>query len=810
MPQMGMDKFLLQYFMCLRFADMSPEVRATFDTYVKANDFKGDFRGNMKTWADNCLERDPNNPKKYTLTPIQLDSIISGLNDEELEKLYKKFLDAFSNMHVNIDKIDIGDKETHGFVNSNFGPGRIFENATATLEAEKDIKQIQQLLNGPNGQSIEIAISQSNWVTDFDRQSLLKGITTKRYNSDPAFAQKLKRVAEAVAYLSSYTFDNKSQSLFEGKQYKFTVDNWFNTKPSPDKLNAFRADLPSLMRTLHASKKTRTAFAQIGNGTEITSKFDDADKIMGFDNRDSNDYVPPKMEDELTPMQRLSEWAGDTYDAVLGKYLKFKGDRMFMSPQAKLIVQAMHKAKIKPTDGTSALIDKANDIKSALQYKTGSSVKHFDWFVKTMTTIKSAMPKAFAGALHHGTQLRAVVTEIIKMAVPKNNIDEAKTAMEVLSVMKYGMATSKAMETFRKESKNMSIFSDKGLSWNKNEGIQFVTNAFDKSLRFAFLGIGYGLTIAGNAFRLNNSKFKGRPDRIAKAQATRNKQNAADKAAFIRDTTARNDRLNTAMTNKQNERDALSSQFGITDENYDEQRVALDRARATEQRQKDELDKANDATKNAHKLFRQNQQYDANIKQAEDEIQNINNTIRQLGKSARDNLNGKPSHERKHIVDATNAKIAELRQQKDELKQNIAEFKDLKQQNEESPDWNSTVAANFDQKQQEYGRILNDNNDQESKLEQYKNATEDIQELQKRINENNQKMAQWDNTHTDKYAELMAYWDFLESGRDSQMGRMYSWKPRSAKTSQKKFDAAKEQMLATFMARHGARYQTAA
>ena len=61
--------------------------------------------------------------------------------------------------------------------------------------------------------------------------------------------------------------------------------------------------------------------------------------------------------------------------------------------------------------------------------------------------------------------MKALIRELIIKAVRENKIDEAKTAMEVLSVIKYGYTTSKIMDAIRKEP--LSIFSDKGLSWNK-------------------------------------------------------------------------------------------------------------------------------------------------------------------------------------------------------------------------------------------------------------------------------------------------------------------------------------------------------
>ena len=55
------------------------------------------------------------------------------------------------------------------------------------------------------------------------------------------------------------------------------------------------------------------------------------------------------------------------------------------------------------------------------------------------------MSRIFAGALNNSTHMKALIRELIIKAVRENKIDEAKTAMEVLSVIKYGYTTSKIM-----------------------------------------------------------------------------------------------------------------------------------------------------------------------------------------------------------------------------------------------------------------------------------------------------------------------------------------------------------------------------
>ena len=66
------------------------------------------------------------------------------------------------------------------------------------------------------------------------------------------------------------------------------------------------------------------------------------------------------------------------------------------------------------------------------------------------------------------------------------------------------------MNSLKEDKELFNFLSNKDLSWNKNEGVKFVTAAIDKSFRIACLGIGYGGTFAVNRFRRFGTKFNGR------------------------------------------------------------------------------------------------------------------------------------------------------------------------------------------------------------------------------------------------------------------------------------------------------------
>ena len=207
---------------------------------------------------------------------------------------------------------------------------------------------------------------------------------------------------------------------------------------------------------------------------------------LSYDDPKSEDYVQPKRSDELSFSETVAEWWGDTYSDVLEKYVKFKGDELFFSPEAKVICKHLSK-DLKKTDNLDAVLKNVATTKEKLTAaREFDAIKHLGWFEKTLNEMKAdpKMKKIWAGALQHGGKLQALVREVIIKAVKEDKIKEAKTTLELLSVLHFGFTTSKIMDTLGKE--EFKLFSDKDLSWNKTNGMQFVTNALDKSIKLPF------------------------------------------------------------------------------------------------------------------------------------------------------------------------------------------------------------------------------------------------------------------------------------------------------------------------------------
>ena len=790
MADVKMADFLLQYFMQLRFNEMPVEVRAKFDDYAK-ND---DFRGHMKEWkarlAGNSLPdpNDANGPWK--------------LSEDEWEELFREFQSAFRKMDTNrknfTNAVDfsVNNKDAIEFLDEYFGVGKLFDKATASAAAETQIQVLAGVLN-EHKDVLEIQLSEWGLTgADFSYNDLVKGIKDKKYNTDSDFQSKLKNVAY---YITAYTTNPyyKNDDLIRALDrhtYDFKdIQEGFDDKAvDPAKLAVFKTEYDILLRQLAHKDKVRNVFPS----DKIKSAFDTAKSNVAYDDKNSPDYIPPKRKDEITPLQRMSEWADETYADIFEKYTKFKGDRLYFSPNAKNIVAAIHKAKVKPTDGIKGVLDKAGDIEKGLLYKSPKATDHFKWFSKTMGELGSTMPKAFEGALRNGRQMRAIIEEMILIAVRDGKVDEAKTAMEVLSVIKYGYTTSKIMDALGKE--KLSIFSDGKLSWNKNEGMKFVTTALDKSIKTAFMGIGYGITMVGNAINLSGSKFKGKRGRLGSAQQAWEQQTLSTHQD-IQDQQRADE---ATLDANQQTLDNMNTRLGINSTNIDTHRQNLAQSQQREQNYNNLLQKAHEKQGNLPEQ----------IRSVNDELTNLNNALTQIN-NALVQAGARITWLQSEIANPATppANIATYQNELNYLQ--TAQIPQLRNQH-------TQVSDQINDKQHEITRLQNSqanmpaviqriedsinaqahtNQRDEIRLNTWTDAQDTVKFLTERINKRDEVLREWDDNHKDKYKELMAYWDMLETGRNTHMGKMYNWKPIKAGNAQKKFDGQKQTIISDYL-----------
>ena len=792
-----MNDFLLQYYMQLRFNHMPAEVRAKFNEYAK-ND---DFRGHMKDWKKNLMTNGANNP-------IPDPTEVGGaweLSNDEWEKLFRAFQDAFRAMDA--DKKSFKDnKDANDFLNEYFGDLHLFSNGVASNDAEQEIQGNFKTFLESNRQVLEVAFKQWGLTDgDFSYSDLMSGIQDKKYNTSPKFQKKIKDVAQYVAYYMRQpdfvnSLPNAQTNLpdFEKVEKGFDDD-----QIDPQKLDYFKRNHRDLLDTLNKKSKIYSVFKTYDKG-KISKLLDEATQKVDYGNKESDDYVPPKRDDELTPWQQLSKNIGDTWSDYMDKYIKFRGDRLYMSNSAKAIVKALDdkKVKMKPTDGLGKLVENTDAIKANLLYKSPTATKHFEWMAKTLKELQSTMPKAFAGALQNGRQMRALVSELIMTAVRDGKMDEAKTAMEVLSVIKYGYTTSKIMDALGKE--NLSVFSDKGLSWNKNEGVQFVTNAMDKSIKAAFMAVGYGITIAGNAYNLHGSKFNRATGRMKQAHDDFIQANDDAKNKKIAERNIENPLAQQRIQAEQN----VMAQTGITDATYAQHEQAYNTAKSDA---KQKLTVMNDADKRLKDANQKLESYDDLTQQ----INNANQTLPQIQQDLQrlqnalnnpNTYNGMPPQAANALAVDIQRQITDLQQQERDIQQSLPQLQQQQQQLLANPDIQSALAsrpqyqADFNAAQTSYNTAQQMADQLGDPVHKFKNAKDRVDELNRQIDARNDEINNWDDKHNDKFQELMAYWDFLETGRNTHTGNMYSWTPGSAAKKQKKFNGSArfQQYLAAY------------
>ena len=826
-----LDKFLLQFYMQMLFNEMPPEKFKTFTTYIANGD---DFRGDMKLWKERLVHQEDGKWKMNELPDGRTPPTGNTwkLDEDAWKNLYLLFRDAFIEMDANRSKFtDPNDKDSYNkdaanFLSDYFGDpaDKIFSNVTATPDAENDIAVFATLLNSNPG--LERVFM--NWGilnSDFSFSDLKKGISEKKYNKDQNFRKKLQNLAEWLHEATDQNGINFEEQIFRalGNQtYNFpylkTGFDEKNVDTTPGgKLDQFKAAHQDLLYIVGKNKKIQEQF----KAGKIISALDDAKRKVSYDDSNSENFLADSKQDKLDWKERFDKWRKDTYKDVFEKYKCLQGDRLYYSPQAAKIVDALDGEKVKPTDGLDGITKVASNVKAKLQQSSASATKHFEWTIKTLGKIKEVMPKAYEGALLDGNKLKFIVEDLIIRAVRdaqngnKGAIEAAKTAMEVISVCKYGMTTSKIMDALSKE--KLTIFSDNGLSWMKNEWTAFVARSFDKSIDTAMKGLGYGITALVNTIRKSGSRFNGH--RGKKLQSEFKQWDTANTTAKNTAITQR-DTLNPVAEANRTAAETRMNNTGITDATIG---TVEQTQKNEEQIEKQLLDDFNAAT-NAYAAAQNN----FNTKdQARQNLQNIINehptkdgdlitksiNLRQQYTAIKRQLSAIPTPYPNANEEMKARHLQALFERLyDERKQILQQIREGRQEyanatanihnaiTDANNAQNALAQADTDRQsaEQRYNNIHTANTDRQDKISEFKNSRERVIELTEQIERRNEIANTWDDKHKNQYDELLEYWDFLETGRDARMGPFYNRWRLSKKKAQKNLDAKKVDLFQDF------------
>ena len=479
--------------------------------------------------------------------------------------------------------------------------------------------------------------------------------------------------------------------------------------------------------------------------------------------------------------EQIEKWAGDTYNDYFKKYEDLMGGKKVdYSDEVKAIIKAVDKAKIKPTDGLAKFIENGDSILSTVQKTNPRAAPAMEWFGKALKDFNAdpKMAKTIKGALKNGRQMRNLISELVMRAAEdgKPETEEyAKIAMNVLRVIQYGNTTSKTLDILKEDKDLFNIFSNDKLSWNKNEGVQFVTRAMDKTLRFAFFAMGRGAAFAYNKFRQRGKRFNGRrsSEKMDRAYSEWYHKNAADKAKAEADRQAdlgvgTPSKYFTTKTNADTDKSNVISDFtgtmtrhgggayaGATDEDI------------LTQVKEDISEYKTDEWTNQQTVER----FEELINSLE-QAKAIHEDLEEL-EAAKAGITG--------TSEEKIAKLSEIARQETELMEPLKKIGDkgvldlsiagittpIDLKTTSSAYLNGIIpivngATDYTDAQTNLEYAQNAIYDRQSRIDKYRKAENSIKDADKIIADRKKRIDDWDKNHPDIYKRLMQYWDTLQ------------------------------------------------
>lgn len=746
---------------------MPPEVLSRLRGYLKKDSFPNDT---VKSWKKYMVSTTlPNGDVEWNVDP-NLPSLDPSLEAE----LYINLFRAFRSMSQNKWAFDDNDAAIK-FVDKYFGNGKVFSPKPLPANILADIKDV-----------IDLIINDANFedLLFLERKDikLLKSFVSGNVSIDDNKVGDLvyNTISNLKQQIARLKQDNKpvpdiNAKLHRNIDFRAITDAMENIEePDAAALARLRNNYKDIFSTLYQKKGIRDVFQQYDSDKTVSNQIDIALKTTDYTGKtNENAFVPPQYEDKLNLPQKIKEKTQELYDDVLKKFVTAHRDNIFIKPTSKAIFKAFDKAEIKPTDGLPVLLKKSEDVLKNLKGKEPfDAPKHFKWLIERLSSYdKNGKHHAIEGAIRNGAQMRNIVEQLIKDAVNKGEEKQAKTALEVLSVMQYGLFTSRTMDAINKT--DMTIFSDGKLSWNKNEGIKMVTGAFDKTIKFGIQATGYGITALTNSLRRTNRTFDRSGDLERLSQQTR-ASNAAAKSNFetLKRTqdqmddatiqTARTDQTNTGITDINAERNNLQSArntFAPTKEIYDDYTTLQ------------QLDNSTGVGAAGRKQI------------LESKILTLQAQINALPYPAPDPI----------TADEIETKMQEYKEKQQELTRVNDEIDYIINTKYAGRDLNALYGnitrvpagarlSQYDREKQAYDDLQN-------KIDVYDAAQEDIDNATEAKREREEKLTKWDDDHKDSYMELMAYWDFLQSGNTKSLFHI------STKKLQAKMNSGKMQTM---------------
>lgn len=717
---------LTKYFKQLHFNEMSPDVLARWEEYLKLPD----LNNSMKDWRSQLMHETAPGSKEYVNN--DLPDILTELTNDQITELYKQINDVISGMAED-KKLNAAEYATaKKFIEDFYGDTEVFHIIKVSGPTDIELKKLvtSGLLNKLK-QPIEDAIRYVGGEKKPSFRDITDGITSGKYDKDSTFRSQLIDIFERVESAASWTWAQRPANQQALNDFISLRDNLIKgLQPDPTvadverfKRNLKRDDDENVLRRLYKKSKAKELFAN-HDSYGLAGALDDAKSEVDYDKTDSENYLYPKTEKHLNFPQTIKDKWDKFYENRLEKWRNLGGDYMFQSRAAEDIVKAIKKEKIKPTDGLDAILNNAEKIKGDMAHTGIQTGKHFEWFLKEMKIIKEADEDAFNACLFSGVSLRQVVQRIAMDAVKSGKIAEAETALEILSAVKYENTTSKIVDNLEAHFKEnpQGILNNKDLSLNKSEGVQFVTNALTKTLRVGVIVVAKIATIAVNTVRKSGSKINKENDDLKAAHDAWKKDVANQKAALgtaIADSTAREIKAKTKLG-------IITTKFGSG------ATIATEVTTSTANREA----KLADASLNT------------NLKAVRDFIDMGMGTPAETSAAQMflENYQG-------YIEGSTTSIVVPPALATTPITANVSDIVTYVT----DPMFKTVITKWKDARKVQRG---------------FDYATNQLKVATDELKANEDEMAHWDENHKDRYDELIKYWNKLEYGRDMHLGRM--------------------------------------
>ncbi len=457
-------------------------------------------RDAMKWDAPQINAPDPDNPGQFKYS----DSSDEPKTDD-LKDLYLKLATILRDVASDRDLKD--DTDVKKFLDEFYGAGKAVEDFES-----KEIDDTKADDIGSYIRSNQRYLSASMGISERDLTKLADTLTStpKTYMKN---AKSLKTFDQFL--LGIHNWDDKGgRRPLPGTPPAYLESECLDLRetintpkdPNATQLTSLKNGMSKLFGKLVTNDKLREKVLAKDTEGDITRWIN---KGLNETNYKEGDHaLKPKYKDRKRFWQKAQDKLKENYVETVGK-LAQKHRRHKYSTKANLIVEELIKKGVKPTDGTEKMLETFDAING---YLPNPVQKQLKWIKETMTKMKET--DFFKDALKDGTQMRKLVSEIIKAAAHDDKEAEAELALETLAVMRYTMTTSSIRDSLRKT--EVSIFSDPGLSWNKNEVMKVMSGALDKMIKYGTMALFEVGNFAKNAIRQNGLKFKKGTGRLGK------------------------------------------------------------------------------------------------------------------------------------------------------------------------------------------------------------------------------------------------------------------------------------------------------